>query len=131
MLDRSLTSTTSAVGSSGAASRLGAKTRKGIGPKNGVVVSTPNWPGDRTCNWAPSQRLCDGRKMLVVIGPEWLRVQDADGRRRIDEPKDWVHVEVWSGLKGPDITVIPVLVADASMTSRAALPKPLAALAGR
>src|SRR5262245_58407928 len=47
--------------------------------------------------------------LLAVIGDDWLTVQDADGKRRIDNPDDYVHVEVASALER-NIPVIPVLV---------------------
>jgi hypothetical protein len=74
-------------------------------------------------------RACDA--MLVLIGPEWLTTHDEVGRRRIDSPKDFVHIEVKSAL-GFGKRVIPVLVeAKTEMPRPEDLPKPLKELAGR
>src|SRR5215468_1916637 len=40
----------------------------------------------------------DCRAMVVVIGPGWLDARDAQGMRRLDDPLDWVRIEVASGL---------------------------------
>jgi hypothetical protein len=48
--------------------------------------------------------------MLVVIGPRWLI--DAEGQRRIDEPRDYVRREIAKALERR-IRVIPVLVGGA------------------
>jgi hypothetical protein len=48
--------------------------------------------------------------LLVVIGPDWLSAHDPDSfQRRIDQPGDWVRLEVETGLKLNKV-VIPVLV---------------------
>ena len=62
--------------------------------------------------------------MVVVIGKQWLRTADAAGRRRLDDPTDWVRLEVATGLKR-GIHVIPVLVEDAKLPHKDDLPKPL------
>lgn len=66
--------------------------------------------------------------MLVLIGPFWL--EDAEGRRRLDDPEDVLRLEVSEALKG-DLTVIPVLVGGAGMPSAEDLPEPLKLLSRR
>jgi len=68
--------------------------------------------------------------LIVVIGREWLTVEDKAGRRRLDDPCDFVRREIESAL-GRKIRVIPVLVQDAVMPSAGELPASLAALARR
>lgn len=62
--------------------------------------------------------------MLVVIGKEWLAA-DSAGKRRLDEPNDFVRIEVESGLNRDDVLVIPVLVNDAVMPGPDDLPESL------
>jgi uncharacterized membrane protein YhaH (DUF805 family) len=75
-------------------------------------------------------RQLDGCQLcLVMIGPKWLEA-DAQGRRRIDDPNDFVRLEVAEVL-ARNITVIPVLVDNARMPTAAELPEPLKPLASR
>jgi len=68
--------------------------------------------------------------LLVVIGPTWIRVADVYGRRRLDQPDDWVRTEIERSLtKG--IPVIPVLVSRATMPPKEALPDAISALANQ
>ncbi|HEU0140752.1 MAG TPA: TIR domain-containing protein [Bryobacteraceae bacterium] len=55
--------------------------------------------------------------LIVVIGRMWLTCADEDGRRRLEDPTDFVRGEVSAALQRK-IRVIPVLVGGAS------LPKP-------
>jgi len=64
---------------------------------------------------------------VVMIGREWL--VDSRGRRRLDDPEDWVRQEVAIALERDDVAVFPVLVEGVAMPSADALPGPLAALA--
>jgi len=68
--------------------------------------------------------------LLAVIGPQWLTVTDAGGRRRLDNPQDFIRLEVAAALKR-NIRVIPVLVGGAGMPSAENLPQELEMLARR
>jgi hypothetical protein len=68
--------------------------------------------------------------MLVVIGTSWTSLRDPDGTRRIDNPNDFVRLEV-EGALGSDIAVVPVLVQGASLPKPEELPASLRPLLGR
>lgn len=68
--------------------------------------------------------------MLVVIGPDWLGATDANGERRLDQPGDYVRLEIIAALKR-DIPLIPVFVEDARAPREEDLPEPLRPLARR
>jgi hypothetical protein len=70
------------------------------------------------------KRLSRCKVMLVLIGPNWLDARDDDGSRRLDNPADWVRLEIARAL-ARKITVIPVLVAGALLPKRSELPEPL------
>ena len=69
--------------------------------------------------------------MLVVIGPQWLNITDAQGNRRLFETGDFTRIEVETGLNRKEILVIPVLVKDATMPSSQELPPTLESLSRR
>lgn len=66
--------------------------------------------------------------VLVVVGPHWLAATDAQGRRRLDEPADFVRLEIELALAA-GVAVVPVLVEGARMPSEAELPASIAAFA--
>jgi hypothetical protein len=66
--------------------------------------------------------------LVALIGRDWLTVTNSAGRRRIDDPSDWVRAEIASAIQMKKV-VIPVLVEDASMPSADDLPEPLKQLA--
>lgn len=68
--------------------------------------------------------------LLAVIGKGWLDAKGESGRRRLDDPMDFVRLETASALKR-DIPVIPVLVRGASMPRVEDLPEDLKELAFR
>ena len=68
--------------------------------------------------------------LLAIIGQEWLRSTDAGGARRLDDPNDFVRIELASALRR-DIPVVPVLVRGAKMPQVEQLPDDLKELAYR
>lgn len=66
--------------------------------------------------------------MLVVIGPQWAGVTDAQGNKRLFDPGDYTRREVEAGLTHKAILVIPVLVNNAMMPSAKDIPDSLADL---
>ena len=68
--------------------------------------------------------------LIAVIGPRWLEFIDETGKHRLDNPTDFVRVEIESALRR-DIPVIPVLLAKTNMPKAESLPVPLRDLAYR
>lgn len=68
--------------------------------------------------------------IVVLIGPHWLDLRDESGLRRIEDPEDFVNIEISRALER-NVLVIPVLVDDASMPSEPDLPERLKGLARR
>lgn len=66
--------------------------------------------------------------LVAVIGPTWLRVSDDHDRPRLQNPGDYVRIEIAHALSS-GIRVIPVLVGRAEMPAASALPEDLRALA--
>lgn len=70
--------------------------------------------------------------LLAIIGDEWLYVTDDNNHRRLDNPDDFVRIEVKVALdRENDTLLIPVLVNNALMPSTAELPDDLDELAFR
>ncbi|MBL8424305.1 MAG: SUMF1/EgtB/PvdO family nonheme iron enzyme [Candidatus Accumulibacter phosphatis] len=69
--------------------------------------------------------------VIVMIGPHWLDARDEHGQRRLDDPDDWVRLEVEESLKRRGLRVVPLLVGTATMPKAAQLPETLRPLARR
>ncbi len=72
----------------------------------------------------------DCHLMIAIIGRGWVTCTDGQGRRRLDNPEDFVRVEISAALER-GIRVIPVLVQGASIPRADQLPEALAKLARR
>ena len=66
--------------------------------------------------------------VLAVIGPKWLTSTDPSGRRRFDNPDDWVRIEIATALVQQK-RVIPMLVDGADFVRAEGLPEGLRPLA--
>ena len=62
---------------------------------------------------------------LILIGPQWLDAADEGGSRRLDDPNDWVRIEIARALSRGDLPVIPVRLGGASVPASGSLPEPL------
>lgn len=66
--------------------------------------------------------------VLVLMGKDWLDALDEQGRRKIDNPSDFVRAEVTAALAA-GVRVIPVLIGDARMPPEHLLPDTMQGLA--
>ncbi|HYK20772.1 MAG TPA: 4a-hydroxytetrahydrobiopterin dehydratase [Pyrinomonadaceae bacterium] len=87
----------------------------------GVIESGEEWPAQIGI------ALKRAAVLVAVIGREWLSAQDKHYKRRIDDPNDWVRKELEYGIKHK-IPIIPLLVMDALLPDREALPPSLKSL---
>jgi hypothetical protein len=68
--------------------------------------------------------------LLAVIGPQWTSIRDDSGTRRLEDPRDFVRLEIAAALKR-GIPVAPVMIEDARIPSERELPDDIKALARR
>lgn len=54
---------------------------------------------------------------LAVIGPDWTGTKDGKGKSRLEDPRDFVRIEIESALKR-EIPIIPVFVRGLSFQPR-------------
>ena len=88
-------------------------------------------PGEDFVN-AIRRELESCKVLLAVIGGEWMTVEDPrTKKRRLDNPNDYLRLEVATALKNEHVVVIPVLVDRAGMPSPEDLPEDLGLLARR
>ena len=79
---------------------------------------------------AIEQNVADCGVLLAIIGPAWATITSASGQRRLDDPNDFVALEIASALKR-EVPVIPVLVHGAKMPSQDQLPESLKSFSHR
>ena len=77
------------------------------------------------------QGAIDASKVLIpLIGPLWLTSKSSSGELRLNDPRDFVRIEIRTALER-GLTVIPVLLSGAKMPAAEDLPPDLAPLAHR
>jgi tetratricopeptide (TPR) repeat protein len=67
---------------------------------------------------------------LALIGPDWLNAMDESGRRRLDNPEDFVTIEIAAAL-ARNVRVIPVMIEGARMPKAEEVPDSIKALVRR
>lgn len=73
------------------------------------------------------QAVAQSGVVLVLIGSNWLNAKNENGQRRLDDPDDFVRLEIESALN-QDIVVVPVLVEGALAPASSALPPSISRL---
>jgi hypothetical protein len=68
--------------------------------------------------------------LLALIGSQWVTITDEEGKRRLDDPNDFVRLEIEAALQR-HVLVIPILVRGAKMPQAGQLPGSLAELVHR
>src|ERR1700722_6892572 len=68
--------------------------------------------------------------VLAIIGPRWTDASNKAGQRRLEDPDDFVRIELEAAL-ARDIPVVPVLVAHAPLPVASELPGSLASFVFR
>ncbi len=69
------------------------------------------------------------RVAIILIGDTWFSEPSDDGSPRLQDPDDHVYREVAMALNEPSVTVLPVLVENASIPDEQELPEALRQLA--
>ena len=91
-----------------------------------IFKDTENIPAGRDVRKAIESQLRTCSVMLVIIGPQWLSAQKTGTpSRRLDDPNDYLRIEVATALKDDRVLVIPILVGQATMPQPEGLPSDL------
>jgi hypothetical protein len=77
------------------------------------------------------EAVCSASVFIALIGNRWMSAADEKGNLRLQDPKDFVRLEVSSALRNEETRVIPLLVHSTTMPSSNALPEDLAPLTFR
>lgn len=97
-------------------------------PKRNIFIDVDNIPVGVDFVQHLNQQVGQCGVLLALIGPDWLEVKNPQtGQRRLDDPKDFVRIEIAAALKR-GIPVAPVLLDGAPFPPEHRLPEDLKAL---
>jgi len=113
----------------GTAGRLRDRLAEAFGEEN-LFMDVDNIPAGVDFVADLNNQVAACRVFLAVIGSNWMDAKDASGVRRLDNPDDFVTIEIAAAL-ARDIRVIPVLVDNARMPKADTLPEPIRPLVRR
>ncbi len=112
-----------------AAGRLFDQLERSYGP-DGLFMDVANIRGGQDFATLLEDAVDQCDVFLAVIGPSWSDVKAENGVRRIDQPGDYVRLEIEAALKR-DKWIIPVLVNNAQMPAADKLPPSIQTLLRR
>ncbi|HKA42796.1 MAG TPA: TIR domain-containing protein [Burkholderiales bacterium] len=90
--------------------------------ESSVFMDVDNIALGRDFRQVLQERLAACDLMLALIGRNWVNAKDASGQRRLDDPGDFVRLEIEAALKR-NIPVTPVLLQGATMPTVKQLPE--------
>jgi hypothetical protein len=99
-------------------------------PAERLFIDVDNIPAGEDFVRALESQVAQCDALLAVIGNGWLDARDERGSRRLDDPNDFVRIEIESALRLGK-RVIPVLVHEARMPRPDELPEAIRPLATR
>src|SRR5574337_1156833 len=99
--------------SGGYAGRIYDRLTSRLGREN-VFFDVDTIPPGRDFVEVLSERVAKCDALLAVIGKHWVVSADSNNRRRLDDPNDFVRIEIEAALNR-NVPVIPVLVDGAAM----------------
>lgn len=109
--------------SAGWTGRIAERLRKKFGSESIFMDIDTIQPGtDFTEALRSAVGACD--VLLAMIGPAWSVAKNAEGQTRLEDPNDWVRMELTTALSR-NIPVIPVLVGGSSLPKTSTLPHDL------
>jgi hypothetical protein len=76
------------------------------------------------------EKLASCNLLLVLIGRDWIDAKNQSGRRRLEDPNDFIRLEIAAALKR-NIPVTPVLLQGVQMPAAEQLPEELRELSYR
>jgi hypothetical protein len=92
--------------------------------KNSVFMDVDNIALGRDFRQILQENLATCDLMLALIGKGWVDAKNQSGRRRLEDPDDFIRLEIASALKR-NIPVTPVLLQGAHMPAAEQLPEDL------
>lgn len=94
-------------------------------PKRNIFIDVDNIPVGVNFVQHLDQQVAQCDVLLALIGPDWLEAKNPQtGQRRLDDPKDFVRIEIASALKR-GIPVAPILLDGAPFPPEHSLPDDL------
>jgi len=99
-------------------------------PRDQLFIDVDSIPPGRDFVRVLEEQVAQCDVLLAIIGKNWIDARDEQGVRRLDNPDDFVRIEIESALK-QDKLVIPVLVHEGRMPRADELPDTLRPLSRR
>jgi hypothetical protein len=97
-------------------------------PKENLFIDVDNVRGGDVIADRIQESIVRSRLVIIVIGPQWLEAKSPDGKRRLDDPSDFVRLEIETAIRY-NIKMIPLIIEGTKMPKASELPESLHKLA--